>query len=310
MINNKLQIGDIVDNTCRQVSKIPFQLLKIDSDNKLRQLEPSDLNPLKGFDSINLIDPSAPNSLDNIKAAFLNKRLRICNPDFGKKGYPLELWLQLTARYVQSATVSLGEGFNYSVGYNHDVKKGSLLIAAIVVWGWADGDPLPTTSISDTLGNSYTLAHSATQPSGPGVLGVTAYLYYAISNNDGPCTVTVSPGINVVRYLTVLEYSGPWAISPLISADGNYGSDPSGNVTTGALSAISGDLGIAFFVGENAGITITTSGLTTRIFDSGPGDFIRRIADKDMVSSEAFTAQWSLHPMVSSWTLGASFRPR
>ena len=99
--DGRLQIGDTVTDECQQVSYIPFQLLKLDDDDKLQVLSKDDDNPLKYLPTISSKSSDA-NSLDNIKKAFNDKGLDICNDGsddnvkntFGKEGYPLDLWIK------------------------------------------------------------------------------------------------------------------------------------------------------------------------------------------------------------------------
>lgn len=200
--DGKLQIGDIVTSDCIQVSTIPFQLLKLDSDGKLQQLESTDINPLKNLPTINFDDPSAPNSIDNIKAAFDSNGLQICNDNFGKRGFPLELWLTLANIFIADLPfTSLGSSGSHDTNIDfNDVNLGNLIVIALSFQAGTSGPPshIGSGGITDNLGNTYTLIkrHGSvyTGPISGGTIAADIWteLWYTVITTSGHCILTIT----------------------------------------------------------------------------------------------------------------------
>lgn len=146
--DGRLQLGDIVPGTCTPVAAIPVQLLKVDSEGKLAVLDSSDVNPLRNFPMVNLSDPSAPNSVVNIRAAFAAKGLTICNDAFAHPNTPLELWVKVSGGclYVwgespESLGHALGwEAYRFNLDGTQDMAFGTVYISIADMGAGAGAD--------------------------------------------------------------------------------------------------------------------------------------------------------------------------
>jgi hypothetical protein len=150
----------------------------------------------------------------------------------------------------------------------------------VIVVGWND-ITATVSSVTDSLGNTYTLAAGPTQST-----GITQSIYYAKNITGGSNTVTVQFSVAAVYPdIRILEYSGVDKSNPLDvahAATGSNGSPDSGAATTTS----SGDL----IVG--AGTTSTSftgpgSGFTSRIITSPDGDIAE---DRVVTGSGSFSA--------------------
>jgi len=136
--------------------------------------------------------------------------------------------------FVQSASISeFSSGITDAVTLTRNVKAGNL-IAVYVAWTNTT-DTL--SSVTDSLGNTYTLVQN------PTTLGAQGRAAGAYAQNilGGPCTVTAtfSPGAFSARTIIVREISGADAFSPLDGSAAQGQTDPGTGadaVTSGAIT--------------------------------------------------------------------------
>ena len=153
----------------------------------------------------------------------------------------------------------------------------------VVVVGWNDASTT-VSSVTDTSGNTYTLAVGPTVQPGPaGGGGLSQAIYYAKNIASAAAngnTVTVSFSAAAVSPdVRILEYSGLNPTSPLdvtAAAVGNSATSSSGTATTTSASEL--------LVGANMVFTSTTgpgAGFTSRIITRPDGD----IAEDQIVTA-------------------------
>ena len=144
----------------------------------------------------------------------------------------------------------------------------------VVVVGWNDASTT-VSSVTDTIGNTYTLAVGPTVQPGPaGGGGLSQSIYYAkniasATANGNAVTVRFSAGA-AFPDVRILEYGGLSTTSPLdvtAAAVGNSATSSSGTATTTSANEL--------LVGANMVFTITTgpgAGFTSRMITTPDGD--------------------------------------
>ena len=144
----------------------------------------------------------------------------------------------------------------------------------VVVVGWNDASTT-VSSVTDTMGNTYTLAVGPTVQPGPaGGGGLSQSIYYAkniasATANGNAVTVRFSAAA-AFPDVRILEYSGLSPTSPLdvtAAAVGNSATSSSGTATTTSANEL--------LVGANMTFTITTgpgAGFTSRMITTPDGD--------------------------------------
>jgi hypothetical protein len=159
----------------------------------------------------------------------------------------------------------------------------------VVVVGWND-DSTTVSSVTDTSGNTYTLAVGPTVQPGPaGGGGLSQAIYYAKSiasatANSNAVTVTFSAAA-AFPDVRILEYSGLNPTSPLdvtAAAVGNSDTSSSGTATTTSASEL--------LIGANVVFTSTTgpgAGFTSRMITSPDGDIA---ADQIVTATGSYQA--------------------
>lgn len=110
--------------------------------------------------------------------------------------------------YVQDATAGdSASGTTVSVAFGSNVTAGNLIHVFVLFRDAGEGS---TNSITDSLGNTYTLIETVTRTN-----RIMPH-YYAKNISGGACTVTLNtPGSNQFRSLAVVEISGLDTTSPL-----------------------------------------------------------------------------------------------
>ncbi|HLK32501.1 MAG TPA: IPT/TIG domain-containing protein, partial [Terriglobales bacterium] len=174
-------------------------------------------------------------------------------------------FVQVASATPQTATATV------SVAFTKAQTAGNL---NIVVVGWNDTTST-VSSVTDSLGNAYTLAVGPTVGT-----GITQSIYYAknIAAGSNTVKVTFSQSASYVD-VRILEYSGLDTANPLqvsAGASGKSATASSGAVTTSSASTL--------IFGANTVATWNTgpgAGFTSRIITSPDGD----IAEDDMVTA-------------------------
>ncbi|MEZ0391781.1 MAG: hypothetical protein ACAH59_06170 [Pseudobdellovibrionaceae bacterium] len=159
---------------------------------------------------------------------------------------------QNTIRNIQSNGFYWAGTTSINTAFTSAQTAGNLIVVRV---GWDDHTGT-VSSISDTKGNTYTLA------SGPIRYGssATQYIYYAkniaaATAGQNVVTVSLSGSKNVT--LSVLEYAGLDPVTPLdqISSNGNFSGSPTApNVTT----TYPNELLLGFILTKNGGATTDT----------------------------------------------------
>jgi hypothetical protein len=173
-------------------------------------------------------------------------------------------FIQGTYQVPQSPSTSV------AVTYTAAQSAGDL---NVVVVGWNDASTT-VSSVTDTSGNTYTLAVGPTVQPGTAGGGLSQAIYYAkniasATANGNAVTVSFSAAA-ALPDVRILEYSGLNPTSPLdvtAAAVGNSATSSSGTATTTSASEL--------LVGANMVFTSTTgpgSGFTSRIITRPNGD--------------------------------------
>lgn len=153
----------------------------------------------------------------------------------------------------------------------------------VVVVGWNDASTT-VSSVTDTMGNTYTLAVGPTVQPGPaGGGGLSQAIYYAkniasSTANGNAVTVNFSAAA-AFPDVRILEYSGLNPTSPLdvtAAAVGNSDTSSSGTATTTSASELLVAANIVFSVTTGPG-----AGFTSRMITSPDGD----IAEDQIVTA-------------------------
>lgn len=161
-----------------------------------------------------------------------------------------------------------GSGTSPSQSFLSNVTAGNLII---VCFHW-DTTARSMSSVTDSLGNTYTAVRAETSLVGLG----DSQMFYAKNIAGGACTVTGTLSGTSVWYCSVHEYSGVDTTAPLdveTAATGSGGS-PSSGATGATAAANSLGFGFCFASGTasaGAGFTarVTTNGDMTEDKDTG-----------------------------------------
>jgi hypothetical protein len=186
----------------------------------------------------------------------------------------------VTPAYVQSVggyAVS-GSG-NVTVAFASNNTAGNCIIVAIADW---NGTPAPT--VSDTQGNTYTLAASNSTNFG-------AYVYVAPGIKAGVNSVTVANTSGNTCQVVISEYFGIATTSPVLASATFEGGATSGSVTVGPVTtALTGML--FSFITTNAGVSPVAAGFTSRTSQGGNYPCVWP-ADMNFTTGGSFSAVWS-----------------
>jgi hypothetical protein len=168
--------------------------------------------------------------------------------------------------FVQGANVVGTATAVSSVSLAYGSNEGSGDVNAVCVYWYKASSPPTISSVTDTKGNSYTLAKSELNYN----TGNNVAVYYATGIASGANTVTVNFSASTATYASIMEveYSGMGSFDASSGATGSSGTSlSSGNLTT----TVSSDELIGFQVGNSA-FTVG-SGYTQRI-SSGSGNWV------------------------------------
>jgi len=152
-----------------------------------------------------------------------------------------------------------------TLAFSSNVKAGSLLVVGIRESATPSGNP----TITDSLGNTYTLAQAFADQ----------FVYYTKTASAGACTVTLNAVGSNANRMVILEFSGTFGAAPFhTAATGvNQGFTPitSNAVTPSAangvmlaLCAFNGTIDVTFSVTGGSGYTlgpVSTGGTTGRV---------------------------------------------
>ena len=181
------------------------------------------------------------------------------------------------------ATVS-----TYSVGFSSPVATSDLLLVAI-------GTNVPTaaiTSVTDTLGNTFTPATSLATNTN---FGIGEQIWIAAAKASGTDTVTINLGQGANVHLIIAEYSGIAAVVDA-TAVGGSGATASTAVDSGALVTVTpGDLLFGHVI----------TGHLNQTFTAGPGYTLRQTSPSgaSAVEDQPVQANGSYH---ATFTLGTA----
>jgi hypothetical protein len=152
-----------------------------------------------------------------------------------------------------------------TLAFTSNVKAGSLLVVGIRESATPSGNP----TITDSLGNTYTLAQAFADQ----------FVYYTKTASAGACTVTLDAlGSNANR-MVILEFSGTFGDAPFHTAaagvqqgftpiTSNAVTPSAANGVMLALCAINGTAEVTFTVVGGSGYTlgpVATGGTTGRV---------------------------------------------
>ncbi len=185
-------------------------------------------------------------------------------------GYTYNATTGGTISYVQGKSATLTSGTSIAITYTAAQTAGDLNVVAVM---WGD-TTRAISSVTDSKGNTYTLAVGLTKGT-----GLSSAIYYAKNIASGSNTVTVTfngsagwPNVNV------LEYKGLDTVNPLdvkAAATGSGTTANSGSATTTSANELIVGMGNPSSVFTSAG-----SGFTNRMINAFGG-----ISEDKIVSS-------------------------
>jgi glucose/arabinose dehydrogenase len=158
--------------------------------------------------------------------------------------------------FVQSRSTDCGAATTCSLAYTSNNATGNLLVLALRV-----GAVGRTITVTDTRGNSYTLAATRTDTAD----GHQSYIYYVPNSLAGANTITVGISNTAVPIrFAIFEYSGADQTAPLDVTATNEGNGTT-NVSTGsATTTLPGELILGFATTGNVSTFTQGSGFTMR----------------------------------------------
>lgn len=200
--------------------------------------------------------------------------------------------------YVQSSTVLNGSGAvgSLSLAYGSNETTGNTNVVSIY---WYKASSPPTiSSVTDTNGNTYTLAKSELNYAS----GNNVAVYYASNIEAGANTITVNFSASTATYVGIMETEYSWlgAFDAAAGATGSSTSLSSGNLTT----TVTGDEVIGFQIG---GSTYTVgSGYTQRVSISPPNWAVQ---DESATSAGSYSST-STQSTSGGWaSIAVAFKP-
>jgi hypothetical protein len=201
--------------------------------------------------------------------------------NFGLTVTPFVQGANVVGTATAVGSVSLAYGSNEAAGNTN----------VVCVYWYKASSPPTISSITDTNGNSYTLAKSELNYN----TGNNEAVYYATGIAAGANTVTVNFSASTATYASIMETEYSWlgALDAAAGATGASGTSlSSGNLTT----TVTGDQLIGFQVGNSA-FTVGT-GYTQRI-SSGSGNWVTEdkaagaAGSYSATSTQASSGGWS-----------------
>ena len=152
-----------------------------------------------------------------------------------------------------AGSVAVGTTTN-SLAYSSNNTLGDLLVALI----WWDGSGSYTPAVTDSQGNTWSLAGSPAHTSSTNFVNLWCQVAYAANCKAGANTVTVtySGGTPQYNYINIAEFSGPTATDQIATASGTT-ANPSASATPGQANEVV----VAMFVGDMS-VVSAVSGFT------------------------------------------------
>lgn len=159
-------------------------------------------------------------------------------------------------------------GTPFSTAFTTDVSTGDLLAVAVPVYHPFPGTTPSSVTVSDSRGNFWSLATSATTG-----VDTSMWLFQAVAATAGPCTVTVVLDTQPVDVsLVMLEYSGTDFLLPrdgLSSA--NFNGDTPGSMVASSGSVPvghAGDVVVGFFAVQASAATFLPAAPASSVADN------------------------------------------
>lgn len=210
--------------------------------------------------------------------------------------------------FVQSKAFNGFSGTDVAATFDANVTAGNL-ICGYVMWGWSGAQPT-LDSVTDSLGNTYTLLHNPTNAT-PGALKFAAAMFYAKNISGGADTVTatfsgsVSPRRIVIHEVSGADTTAPLDVSAMLAqSDPGTGTDAvtSGSVTTTA----SGD----YIFGATADVSQGTTPVAGTGFTSREGANVMRSEDQIQASAGSIAATFTGSNSIADYISGImTFKP-
>lgn len=201
--------------------------------------------------------------------------------------------------FVQQTAGSAADGG--SVAYGSNVGSGVLLVACIL----APGAASEVDSVTDTLGNTWTLARRRKGTAGGAGTNRNSEIWYAPCASGGACTVTVGVTVAGTQQISLSEFSGFSGGVTLGQVGDNEVTSASTNQPNGSITTTEADEVIVATWSTDNGFTVSSRATGFASFTAGS----RRESQYKITGVETTDAQVIMTDSLKSVSVIASFFP-